>query len=673
MARKRPPNPLYLGFARLLDHHMRSGTRPDPNNSEPWKDAEFAKEMTGRPRAKKKSDDGSAGAAENTVANWRRGIALPDAIEPILRALFGPLRTDGGEDRRALRYEFDKARRAQAGRRLRDATPLSVGEISVAAGDRVGFDRKPHADDIAAAEDPLIQAEHPGVLRAAREFAEMAFRRGNGPDITPAFARLPDMAKEFLAALDCPTTELPHRLTAAEQALERLAGSLELDRIYRGEGPDEGEKPLPADMRVALGILLNQARRFLNAFPLLRRRNTPLAAPPPGEYLDASREVAEHLDERGDLTPDAWERLQEILRGAEARGSQGDKGREQLVATIVNNLLFGGAAIMAPTEDERPALRERLLTLFREKRDLVERLAAGMSKTVAESLRQAAEFAAAAGDGTESGRDAPWPPRTPFRQWREPLRGLPEAAWPDMVTLPACRFTMGRPEDEEGDAYERPQREVTVERPFALGRVAVTFAQWDAAVAAGFVPPEGAEKPEDRGWGRGDRPVINLSWHDAQAYCAWLNERLGLRAGTYRLPSEAEWEYACRSGTATPFSFGATISPSQVNYDVNYTYGRGKKGEYRERTAPVGSLPANDWGLHEMHGNVWEWCEDAFGEYPNHATDSRPLTLPDSSLRVLRGGSWSNDPSYCRSACRVRGEPEDRSISVGFRLARTLF
>jgi len=243
---------------------------------------------------------------------------------------------------------------------------------------------------------------------------------------------------------------------------------------------------------------------------------------------------------------------------------------------------------------------------------------------------------------------------------------------PEMVVIPAGGFLMGAPEAEKGTKDdERPQRRVTVPRPFALGRVAVTFAMWDAAVAAGFQPDEGAARPEDQGWGREQWPVINISWHDAHAYCAWLNRRLDLPAGTYRLPSEAEWEYACRAGKVTPFSFSGTISATQANYDARKVYGAGQKGEYRERTVPVGSLPANPWGLHEMHGNVWEWVEDAYGPYPAGETDSRPLVHADSGARVVRGGSWNNIPRYLRSARRIRGQAGSRIGSIGFRLART--
>jgi formylglycine-generating enzyme required for sulfatase activity len=212
----------------------------------------------------------------------------------------------------------------------------------------------------------------------------------------------------------------------------------------------------------------------------------------------------------------------------------------------------------------------------------------------------------------------------------------------------------------------------------------VTFAEWDAALAAGAK----LEKPSDQGWGRGNRPVINVNWEDAQAYIEWLNERLGLdrapsgaqdhaglkaRAPGYRLPSEAEWEYACRAGTTTPFSFGATISTAQANYDGYHTYGAGKKGKYRQKTMPVGSFPANPFGLYEMHGNVWEWCQDCWNnDYNSAPTDGYAWTTGDCSLRVPRGGSWVNFPNGLRSPCRKGVSSSNRSYNLGFRLARVL-
>ena len=299
-------------------------------------------------------------------------------------------------------------------------------------------------------------------------------------------------------------------------------------------------------------------------------------------------------------------------------------------------------------------------------------------KTLVSKLRYERELSQQAPDDvSEDHLKSFRPPLEPLARWREPIPGLPEEAWPDMITLPAGEFVIGAPEGEEGSQdSERPQRRVTVPRPFALGRTAVTFAMWDAAMAANFTPPSGTEPPGDADWGRDDWPVINVSWDDAQAYCRWLNQRLGLPPGTYRLPSEAEWEYACRAGTTTPFSFGKTISTEQANYDGGNTYVRAKRGEYlglnvyRGRTVPVGSLPANPWGLHEMHGNVWEWVEDAYGPYSAQLTDASPLV--QSNSRVLRGGSWLNDPQLLRSAHRVMDLPGLRNLNVGFRVARTL-
>jgi len=257
---------------------------------------------------------------------------------------------------------------------------------------------------------------------------------------------------------------------------------------------------------------------------------------------------------------------------------------------------------------------------------------------------------------------------TPLIRWRDSIPGLPADACPEMITLPAGRFIMGASEtDAQIDDDERPRREVGVPS-FALGRGAVTFAQWDAARAAGA----DLANPRDEGWGRGERPVINVSWYDAQAYCAWLNERLFLTSSGYRLPSEAEWEFACRAGTRSPFHFGATVSTNQANYNGNFTYGDGHVGRYRGRTVPVGDLPANAWGFHEMHGNVWEWCEDVYGPYPAHPTDAEPLRHGKETKRVLRGGSWCDYPRHLRAAYRSRNMAAYSASTVGFRVARTL-
>jgi formylglycine-generating enzyme required for sulfatase activity len=243
-----------------------------------------------------------------------------------------------------------------------------------------------------------------------------------------------------------------------------------------------------------------------------------------------------------------------------------------------------------------------------------------------------------------------------------------EAPWcPELVVVPPGQFLMGSPAGEEGRYDdEGPQHEVRIGYRFALGRYAVTFAEFDA-----FCEATGRAKPKDQGWGRDRQPVIHVSWEDATAYCAWLMERTGK---PYRLPSEAEWEYACRAGTTTPFSFGDTISTAQANYDGNHTYGAGRKGEYRERTLPVDAFQPNGFGHFQMHGNVWEWCEDRWHEnYVGAPADGSVwLSKGTESGRVVRGGSWYFGPEDARSAIRYWLVPDDRYADLGFRVSRTL-
>jgi formylglycine-generating enzyme required for sulfatase activity len=248
-------------------------------------------------------------------------------------------------------------------------------------------------------------------------------------------------------------------------------------------------------------------------------------------------------------------------------------------------------------------------------------------------------------------------PEKPAQRAAEPkkvidLRDLPDLAvfrdvdapwYPELVALPAGDFLMGSPEDEEGCSDdESPQHRVTIGYRFALGRYPVTYDEYDH-----FCTAAKRKKPGDEGWGRGRRPVINVSWLDAQAYVEWLAKET---SKPYRLPSEAEWEYACRAGTTTPFSYGETIITDQANYDSHYTYGKGAEGVYRwRRTTEVGSFAANPWGLYDMHGNVWEWVEDVWhGNYEGAPADGSPWTnvlgKESSSHRVLRGGSWEDDP-----------------------------
>jgi formylglycine-generating enzyme required for sulfatase activity len=254
-----------------------------------------------------------------------------------------------------------------------------------------------------------------------------------------------------------------------------------------------------------------------------------------------------------------------------------------------------------------------------------------------------------------------------------------------MVRIPAGSFAMGAPETEaDSRDNERPVHRVTL-REFLLGQTPITQAQW-RAVAEWAKPqhvderrwperldPDPVAKLKDpERFGGDQRPVVNVSWRDANAFC----QRLQLRTGkNYALPSEAQWEYACRAGTTTPFHVGATINTELANYDGDFVYQDGVKGKDRSRTTEVNSFPTNPWGLHDMHGNVWEWCLDHWHDSYTGAPDDASAWLneaakqnPDASFRLLRGGSWNVNPRFCRSAYRSRSLPDIRNGDGGFRV-----
>ena len=239
---------------------------------------------------------------------------------------------------------------------------------------------------------------------------------------------------------------------------------------------------------------------------------------------------------------------------------------------------------------------------------------------------------------------------------------------PEMVVVPAGSFEMGSPPGEEGRySQEGPVHRVTIPEPFAVGVYEVTFREWEACRQEGGC----VHRPSDVGGGSRDRPVVNVSWQNATNFVRWLSRKTGKE---YRLLSESEWEYSARAGTTGPFHLGSTISPEQANYDGNYTYGSGRKGRFKRRTAEVGSYLSNAFQLHDVHGNAREWVEDCWHEnYRGAPSDGRAWTTGgDCTRRVLRGGSWYNPPKLLRSAFRDRFEAGFRSDYIGFRVARTL-
>jgi formylglycine-generating enzyme required for sulfatase activity len=270
------------------------------------------------------------------------------------------------------------------------------------------------------------------------------------------------------------------------------------------------------------------------------------------------------------------------------------------------------------------------------------------------------------------------------RHWahREPLA---EGVALTMLRIPAGSFEMGALSTEHASLErERPVHRVTLGE-FLLGQTPITQAQWRAVAAWQRLEHEPVDRwPESLDADplaklieperfRGDlRPVVNVSWFDAQAFC----QRLALRTGkNYALPSEAQWEYACRAGTTTSFHYGATISTDLANYNGE-KYGDQEKGDFRQQTTDVLSFHANAWGLHGMHGNVWEWCADHWhDDYEDAPNDGRAWSDEDAKQnknekksRLLRGGSWNDTPGSCRSACRFNFHPVGRNYKVGFRV-----
>ena len=232
---------------------------------------------------------------------------------------------------------------------------------------------------------------------------------------------------------------------------------------------------------------------------------------------------------------------------------------------------------------------------------------------------------------------------------------LPGTASLDMVELPAGRFSMGSP-PSQGSDDERPQHLVSIGR-FFMARGLVTQAQWKAVMGRRAATRFAGD----------ERPVENVSWLDAQAFC----ERLARLTGrAYRLPSEAQWEYACRAGTSTPFYCGETLTGDLANYCAEHIYRAEPPGPYRHVTTPAGLFPPNPFGLYDMHGNLWQWCADAWrADYTGAPAGDTPWQARGNATgRVVRGGSWHDVPTACRSAARVSYEAEQGDDFVGFRV-----
>jgi formylglycine-generating enzyme required for sulfatase activity len=235
----------------------------------------------------------------------------------------------------------------------------------------------------------------------------------------------------------------------------------------------------------------------------------------------------------------------------------------------------------------------------------------------------------------------------------ELFRDCPDC--PELVVVPSGDFVMG----SNDTPYEKPERTISIKRPFAIGRREVTFAEWDQCADAGACK----YKPEDHGWGRGDRPAINVSWDDAKLYVGWLSQKTGQK---YRLPSETEWEYAARAGTKTPFWWGKDAGSGHAQCD-------NCGSPIKQQVVPAGSFRPNGFGLYDTAGNAAEWVEDCWNDnYRNAPKDAAAWTTGDCRLRVLRGGNFNSKVNEVRSSARFRYDEDVRYYANGFRLARDL-
>lgn len=332
---------------------------------------------------------------------------------------------------------------------------------------------------------------------------------------------------------------------------------------------------------------------------------------------------------------------------------------EQRVAALKEALQYGEAGlelVMLGLEDKSWQVQHTAFSL----------LAAQDSPKVKQRLRNLLRFefevVTVDAQGRESNR---------YRNQAQYFLGeLGNGVFLEMVSIPGGSFLMGSPSTEAGRfRHESPQNPVTV-KPFYMGKFPVTQAQWKAVAA---LPQVSRALDCDPSYFKGDNlPVEQVSSIEAIEFCERLSKKTGR---TYRLPSEAEWEYACRAGTTTPFHFGETITSDLANYNGNCTYASEPQGKCRKKTTPVDSFQvANAFGLYDMHGNVWEWCADPWHDnYQGAPSDGRVRLINSDTHLWLRGGSWYANPANCRSACRSLSGPGGRhhNSSIGFRLVCT--
>jgi len=437
------------------------------------------------------------------------------------------------------------------------------------------------------------------------------------------------------------------------------------------EDPDLGRSPTLTALRNARGALLADFDSILDA-----ARSLGLVPSDPRSNLPASLEI-ERAGREGQLAA-LEQRLQSVERLLETKiapEGQRDEGRSLQQIGLVNFYVEAmRIELMVATLETKAKEVIDLAGLWRAVEAIGELTAdfaatvRGLREKTTNTLKRATQALRPSVRRAVGGfrTMVAWVQRQGRRAPRRYLAGdrfRDFDAAPEMIVVPTGEFMMGS-RDGEGDDDERPQHKVTITNPFAVGVSPITIGEFKSFVdATNYKVKERSNRPwQNPGFAQAkDHPAVYVSWHDAQAYVAWLRKQSGDKA--YRLLSESEWEYCCRAGTTTEYSTGDTITAEQANF-----------GENSKGTTAVLTFPTNPWGLRDMHGNVWEWCEDNWHEdySGNPPTDGSAWEGGDQSFRVLRGGSWGDHPHFLRSASRDRDLPDFRGNDVGFRVARTL-
>jgi serine/threonine-protein kinase len=467
----------------------------------------------------------------------------------------------------------------------------------------------------------------------------------------------PDLAQTRPAAVPAPEAPKPAVNDSAKQEADKLAAeklAAEKRAAEEAARRAEAEKKIAAEeaaRRAALAKSKDEKDRLLaekqaaeKAAEAAKAQLAKLAQEKAAAEKAAAAAAAAAVAARAQAEREAAERAS-AKRAADAKAAQ------------------ERAAALAEAEKRAVALK---VAEDKDRADRAEAEARMLAAKAAADQKASAEREAAARAEAEKVRLAKLEEqkandaRRPGRTFRD-CDGCPE-----MVILPAGSFTMGSPASEAGrQPTEGPQHRVSI-AAFSVARHEVTYDEFELCVREKGC----ANTPGYTAWGRGKRPVIDVSWSDAKQYAAWLAKKTGK---PYRLPSEAEWEYAARAGTTTPFSFGTAISAQLANYDAAVSYAGSPVGTKQNKTAPVGSYPANKFGVYDMHGNVWEWVEDCWNaSYSGAPADGTAWLSGNCAQHVVRGGSWDSEPQTLRSALRYYQLGTIRQNTLGFRVARGL-